>query len=311
MDLTGKEIAILVLRLLFGLVYSVYCMVETLVLTLIPRSYRRKDIRGNVTLVTGGGSGIGRLMCIKLAARGAIVVTWDVNEEGNLETVRQVVAAGGQCRAYTVDLCNRHAIYAAATKLKQEVGKVDILVNNAGIVTGKKLLDSPDESIIKTFEVNILSHFWTTKAFLADMMARNKGHIVTIASMAGKIPCNRLVDYCSSKFAAVGFDESLRLELQVEGKTGIKTTVVCPVFISTGMFEGMTSKIFPVLKPEYVADETVDGILLNTPIVYLPLSAKINVFLGLLLPQKVLYYLSEAVGLTHMMDTFVGRKKTK
>ncbi|XP_042230891.1 short-chain dehydrogenase/reductase family 16C member 6-like [Homarus americanus] len=309
MDLTGKEIAMLVLRLLFGLLYSVYCMVETLVLTLIPRSYRRKDIKGNVILVTGGGSGIGRLMCIKLAARGAIVVTWDVSEEGNLETVRQVVAAGGQCRAYTVDLCNRHAIYAAATKLKQEVGKVDILVNNAGIVTGKKLLDSPDESIIRTFEVNALSHFWTTKAFLRDMMALNKGHIVTIASMAGKLPCNGLVDYCSSKFAAVGFDESLRLEFKAEGKNGIKTTVVCPMYIGTGMFKGVQSKIFPVLKPEYVAEEVVDAILMNTPVLLIPGHMRIVHLIRAGFPEKASHYLGEIMGVTSMMDKFEGRKK--
>ncbi|XP_045592857.1 epidermal retinol dehydrogenase 2 [Procambarus clarkii] len=307
----GKDIGILVLRVLVGLVYTVYCVLEALVLTFIPRRYRRKNIKGHIALVTGGGSGIGRLMCLKLARRGAIVVTWDVNEEGNAETVRQVVELGGQCRAYTVDLCSRHAIYATAAKVKQEVGKVDILVNNAGVVTGKRLLDCPDENIIRTFDVNIMSHFWTTKAFLGDMMARGKGHIVTIASMAGKVPCNRLVDYCSSKFAAVGFDETLRYELRVDGHTGIHTTVVCPVFISTGMFQGFQSKYLPVLEPEWVAEEAVDAILLNTRVLHLPSTMKINLFLNLLLPQKVMFYLSDCLDVNHMMDNFVGRKKVQ
>lgn len=307
----GKEIGLMILRLLVGLLYTVYCMLEALVLTLIPRRYRRKNIKGNIALVTGGGSGIGRLMCRQLAAKGAIVVTWDVNEAGNLETVRQVVEKGGQCRAYTVDLCNRHAIYSAATRVKEEVGKVDILINNAGVVTGKNLLDCPDESIIRTFDVNILSHFWTTKAFLGDMISRGKGHIVTIASAAGKFPCNRLVDYCSSKYAAVGFDDTLRLELMAEGHTGIKTTVVCPVFITTGMFEGFQSKYFPILKPEYVAEEVVDAMLLNTPVLMLPYTLKINLLLNLILPQKVLLYLSNVLDITHSMDNFVGRRKNQ
>ncbi|MDK2413478.1 SDR family NAD(P)-dependent oxidoreductase, partial [Aphanizomenon sp. 202] len=102
----------------------------------------------------------------------------------------------------------------------EEVGKVDILVNNAGIVTGKHFMDSPDDHIVRTFQVNTFAHFWTVKAFLNDMLDSNKGHIVNVASMAGWLGCNSLVDYCSSKFAAVGFDEALKLELKVLGKTG-------------------------------------------------------------------------------------------
>ncbi len=74
------------------------------------------------------------------------------------------------------------------------------------------------------------------------MIAQGKGHIVTIASLAGMNGMNRLVDYCASKFAAVGFDESLRAELLVDGHTGIETTVVCPYFVRTPLFDGIKSK---------------------------------------------------------------------
>lgn len=110
------------------------------------------------------------------------------------------------------------------------------MVNNAGIVSGKVLLDCTDEQILRTFDVNTLAHFWVTrflfvfvsilwssflnflqtvKSFLADMIMQDQGHIVTVASLAGLTGSDRLVDYCSSKFAAVGFDESLRTELVV------------------------------------------------------------------------------------------------
>ncbi|XP_045592856.1 short-chain dehydrogenase/reductase family 16C member 6 isoform X2 [Procambarus clarkii] len=299
----------LVVGVIGALLASVYYALESLVISLVPRKFRRKDVKGQVALVTGGGSGIGRLVCLKLAARGARVVTWDVNAAGNEETVGQVAASGGECYAYTVDLCDRKAIYAVAAKVKRDVGKVDILVNNAGIVTGKNFQEAPDELIQKTFDVNIMSHFWTTKAFLGDMLASNKGHIVTIASVAGLAGVNKLADYCASKFAAVGFDESLRLELMVEGYTGVKTTVICPYYISTGMFEGVKSKVIPILQPEFVASEIVDGILLNRVIVVLPSFCRILILLKYILPQKAIYIFGRASGITCAMDEFVGRQK--
>lgn len=81
----------------------------------------------------------------------------------------------------------------------------------------------------------------TLKAFLPDMMANNYGHIVTVASMAGHVGCPQLVDYVSSKHAAVGTHRALAAELFVNGKTGIKTTCICPFFINTGMFAGVTT----------------------------------------------------------------------
>lgn len=305
----NSKILEIVLTALWWLVSYCYYTVELLVLLVLPRSYRRKDVQGSVALVTGGGSGIGRLMCLNLVAKGCIVVTWDVSEEGNNETARQVKAAGGRCHTYIVDLCDRHAVYAAAAKVKEEVGKVDILINNAGIVTGKNLMESPDESIIKTFEVNAISHFWTTKAFLPDMMAKNKGHIVTIASMAGKMSNAGLVDYCASKHAAVGFHEALQAELKGLGMNGVKMTVVCPMVISTGMFSGAKVKGFPVLSPNYVADEVVDAMLMNVRTLYLPHYMYFVLLDLMLMPPKAVDHLAEIFDSKDMMKDFVGKKK--
>ncbi|XP_063600817.1 short-chain dehydrogenase/reductase family 16C member 6-like isoform X2 [Penaeus indicus] len=308
--MAAADVALSLVKLLGALIVSLYYILEALVVGIIPRAFMRKSVEGDVALVTGGGSGIGRLLCLKLAARGAKVVTWDVNATGNDETVRQVSAAGGECWAYTVDLCDRHSIYKVAARVKEEVGKVDILVNNAGIVTGRNFIDSPDELILKTFEVNTLSHFWTTKAFLPEMISANKGHVVTVASLAGLSGVNKLSDYCASKFAAVGFDESLRLELLVEGHTGVHTTVVCPYYISTGMFDGVKSSLFPILKPEYVASEVIDGILLNRYIVILPSFCRFMILLKYILPQKALVLLGRVTGISSSMDEFVGHRKS-
>jgi len=293
--------------LLVSLVYTAVCGLYSLT----PRKYRRHEITGKVALVTGGGSGIGRLLIQRLAKHGATVISWDVNEAGNKETVKILEAMGKECLAYTVDLCDRHAIYRAADDIKAKGIKVDILVNNAGIVTGKNFLDSPDELVLKTFEVNTLSHFWTAKAFLPAMLSSNSGHVVTIASMAGKIGVNKLIDYCSSKFAAVGFDESLRVELMVNNYDGVFTTQVCPYYINTGMFDGVKSKILPIMEPEFVADEITEGILLRKQEVTLPFYSNMFVFLKFIINIPSYLRTMQISGSNESMDTFIGRNKPK
>uniref|UniRef100_A0A6A7FZ56 Short-chain dehydrogenase/reductase 3 n=2 Tax=Hirondellea gigas TaxID=1518452 RepID=A0A6A7FZ56_9CRUS len=290
--------------LLFSIIYTIFAAFKCLV----PRKFRRHDITGKVVLITGGGSGIGRLVIQRLAAKGAKVVTWDVNEAGNAETVRLLQEAGYECYADTVDICNKEAVYKSARSLTDRGLQVDILINNAGIVTGRNFLESPDEYVVRTFQVNVISHFWTAKAFLPAMLKSNSGHIVTIASMAGKVGVNKLIDYCASKFATVGFDESLRAELMVNKKDGVFTTLVCPYYINTGMFDGVRSKLIPILEPEFVADEIVDGILLRSKEVVLPWYSNVFVWLKLLLhydAQK--FMLCKVTGVSKCLDGFVGR----
>jgi len=290
-----KDVLLIGFQTLVGLIGAILYTFFAAILELRPRCFKRNDITGQVALVTGGGSGLGRLLCLRLARKGATVITWDVNTAGNVDTVKLLEGEGFSCRADTVDLCNKEAIYAAADRLKGEGIKVDILVNNAGIVTGRNFLDSPDHFVERTFAVNIMSHFWTTKAFLPAMLSSNRGHVVTVASMAGKIGVNKLTDYCASKFAAVGFDESLRVELMVNENSGVHTTLVCPYYINTGMFHGVKSKLIPILEPEYVADEMLDAILIRWKELVLPSYSNVFVMLKLLLnfdAQKKLFYIT-------------------
>ena len=123
------------------------------------------------------------------------------------------------------------------------------------MVSGKRFLDCSDDEIRRTMAVNTMAHFWTVKAFLPEMIARDSGHVVTVASAAGTIGVSRLADYCASKFAAVGFDESLRVELG-QIAPGVVTTVICPFFITTGMFDGVRTRV-PWLLP--ILDEVGCG----------------------------------------------------
>lgn len=136
---------------------------------------------------------------------------------------------------------------------------------------------------LKTFQlINEFLKFQTVKAFLPAMIAKNKGHIITIASLAGHVGVSKLVDYCSSKYAAVGFDESLRMELEDQGVTGVKTTAICPYFIrSTGMFGNVHSRFVSTLKLPYVADRIVEAIQREEVTVLIPTLLKWTVMLKL------------------------------
>ncbi|KAM6210153.1 epidermal retinol dehydrogenase 2-like isoform 1-T2 [Sarcoramphus papa] len=289
----------------------VYYLLESLVFLVVPR--RKKNVSGEIVLITGAGSGIGRLLSLKFASLGATVVLWDINQEGLKETSRLARENGAvRVHSYICDCSKRQDIYRVADQVKKEVGDVSILVNNAGIVTGKRFIDSPDSLVEKTMEVNIMAHFWTYKAFLPAMMASNHGHLVSIASSAGLIGVNCLSDYCASKFAAVGFAESVGLEMRDLGKTGVKTTIVCPYFINTGMFDGCRTKwprLLPTLEPEYVAEKIITAIRRDQEILLLPRSLYFFFAFKNILPVKVTVLLADYFGNFRIMDSFKGRVK--
>ncbi|KAJ0405121.1 hypothetical protein ATCC90586_009692 [Pythium insidiosum] len=259
---------------------------------------RMKSVRGDVVLVTGGAMGIGRLLALKFARLGAIVVVWDLNEELGHKVVAEIEALGARGAFFQVNVTDRERVYAAAADVIQQFGGVDILINNAGIVDGKPILETSDSMIVRTMNVNATSHFWTIKAFLPGMLKRDRGHIVSIASAAGIFGCAGMVDYCASKFAAVGLMVSLRQELQAMGRN-INLTLVCPSFINTGMFEGVKPPLFTtLLSPEYVAEMIVAAIRRNQWKLLMPRILYVLEMLLLLLPDWML------TGVGHSMKTF-------
>ncbi|XP_038665327.1 epidermal retinol dehydrogenase 2 isoform X2 [Scyliorhinus canicula] len=297
------------LESLLTLLLSLYYTLEALVLLVVP--VRRKNVSGEIVLVSGAGSGIGRLLALEFARLHSTLVLWDINEEGNQETARQARERGAsRVYTYNCDCSNKASVYEVADKVKREVGDVSILINNAGIVTGKTFIDSPDALLEKTMAVNTLAHFWTYKAFLPAMIASNHGHLVSIASSGGLFPVNGLADYCSSKFAAIGFAESVALELLISGKNGIKTTIVCPYFINTGMFDGCKTKwphLIPILDPNYATKKIVNAILQEQVLLVMPRCLYFFHAIQNLLPMKLGILLGRYFGVFNVMDNFKGR----
>ncbi|KAM4809870.1 17-beta-hydroxysteroid dehydrogenase 13-like [Rhinophrynus dorsalis] len=297
----------IILEYLLLFVITVYSYLEALVKLLIP--LKRKSVSGNIVLITGSGHGIGRLTAYEFAKLQSILVLWDINKQGLEETADECRKLGATVHVFVVDCSNRNDIYSTAEMVIKEIGDVDILINNAGVVFGTEFLKLQDHQIEKTFNVNILAHFWTCKSFLPGMMKKNRGHIVTVASIAGHVAIPYLVDYCASKFGAVGFHECMTAELAELGKDGIKTSCLCPVFVNTGFVQNPSTRLWPVLKPEDVAKRLVDGILTNTKMIIVPNFVKYSLLLDNFLPERVSATLSKMQEVQFSTPLRSGTKK--
>lgn len=295
---------------------------------------REKSVEGQVCVITGAGSGLGRLFALEFARRRATLVLWDINRQSNEETAemareiyRQMKPSTGssdrvqelpllQPKVYTYmcDVSKRESVYLTAEKVRSEVGDIDLLINNAGVVSGRHLLDCPDELIERTMMVNCHAHFWTTKAFLPKMLELNHGHIVTVASSLGLFTTAGVEDYCASKFGAIGFHESLSHELKAADKDGIKMTLVCPFLVDTGMFEGCKIRkemapFFPPLKPEYCVKQAMRAILTDQPMICTPRVMYMVTFMKTVLPFDAIVCMYKFIGADKCMYPFLAQRK--
>jgi len=262
-------------------------------------------------LITGFGSGLGRRMALAMAREGAVIIGWDISETAIDNVLAELkLASGREHFGFVCDVSKSTAVYETAEQVKAQAGLPDILINNAGVVSGKRFLDCSDEEIKRTMGVNTMSLFWTAKAFLPDMISRNEGHVVTVASAAGQVGVAKLADYCASKFAAVGFDESIRAELK-QIAPNVKTTVICPFYITTGMFEGTKSRfpwILPILSESYAAERMVEAIRRRRPRLLMP-ALVYTIPLLRLMPVFVFDWVANILGINVSMKDFKGRDK--
>ncbi|CAN0081333.1 unnamed protein product [Bubo scandiacus] len=279
------------LELLLVLATLIYSYLEAFVKLFVP--VKRKSVSGELVLITGAGHGVGRATAFEFAKRHSRLVLWDINKHGVEDTAAECVRLGATVQAFVVDCSKREEIYSAADKVKKEIGDVSILVNNAGVITAADLLSTQDHQVERMFEVNILAHIWTTRAFLPAMMNNNHGHVVTVASAAGHLVTSYMVAYCSSKFAAVGFHKALTEELSTLGKDGVKTTCLCPVFINTGFVKNPSTRLGKILEVEEVVEALMEGILTNQKMVFVPSHLSIALLSEMLFPERAVALLKK------------------
>ncbi|SUD48876.1 Fatty acyl-CoA reductase [Nocardia otitidiscaviarum] len=274
-----------------------------------------KDVAGKKVLITGAAMGLGKSFAVRaVRERAADVVLWDINEETLKETVAELSALGSsRIHHYVVDVSDQQAIRDAGTSVRTEVGDIDVLVNNAGIVRGNGYFWETENrgDIDKTMAINSLAPMYVTLEFLPAMVA-NKGteaRVMTIASSAGLVSNPRMSVYAASKWAALGWSDSVRLELEQSGNEHVKVTTVCPTYINTGMFDGAKGFWFtPILEQEKVVDTSWTEMKKGSALVVMPWTSRLNRAITGLLPLKVRDFYLNTVGVYHSMDEFRGRK---
>ena len=262
--------------------------------------------------MTGAAMGMGRLYALRAAREGAgVVILWDVDADGLATTAAEVTALGARAVVRQVDLADRTAIAEAAAECAAE-GPLTLLINNAGIVRGALFWDhSPERDIALTMDINALAPMYVAHAFLPDMMADagRPRRILNIASAAGTVSNPRMSVYAASKWAVIGWSDSLRLELEQQGFGHLKVTTFCPSYISTGMFDGARGPLLtPLMTPEDAVDRAWRATLAGQPQLIAPATAQLGKVLRGLLPVRAWDFVGGKVfGIYSTMDKFTGR----
>jgi short-subunit dehydrogenase len=268
-----------------------------------------KDLKGKTAVVTGAAMGMGKSLAASLLREGCTVALVDLNKEALNETAAELNKLG-PCSAFVCDIADRKAVYELAGKIDKALGKVAILVNNAGIVRAGSVEEMDDETVEKIININLVSQFWTTKAFLPSIKKQPEGHIVNFASAGGILAIPWISAYCASKFGVIGFTDALRQEMK-KMKLKIGVTVVCPNTVNTGMFQG--SKMVAgtkMLSAEGVTKKVLNAIKKNKPMVAVP-SFPVRFLTPLtkvLLPINAMDWMNKTLGMWDANDTWTGRK---
>lgn len=260
-------------------------------------------------LITGGASGIGKIMGRMALEKGArTFIIWDINITA-IENVRKELAPYGRVKGYVVDVSDNEIVTLAYKKTVADCGDIDIVINCAGIITSNKTFDQmTSDEILRTMNINTIAPMFVARAILPDMLKRNRGHICTIASAGGMLSNPKMSVYAASKWGVIGWSDSVRIELQ-DSRSDVHITTVAPYYINTGMFDGVKSRIIPILKPEYVARRIIKGIERNKTFCGIPFGFHFIRFWQAILPTRVFDWLfGELFGIYHTMDDFTGRK---
>lgn len=219
-------------------------------------------LKDKTGLVTGGGSGIGRGICLKFAKEGARVVIADINMAGAEETLQLVKEIGGEAICIKADVTSLEDTENMVAVTVKEFGSIDILVNNAGTDIKGAIQDYPVEQWDLLMSLNLKGVFLSTQAAVKRMLDQKYGRIVNISSMAGKTGEAFTSPYCTTKFGVIGFTQSIALEL---GESNITANAVCPGAVETDLIKQSVSGTAELNNRSY-EEELYEKFIKQTPL---------------------------------------------
>ena len=263
------------------------------------RSLRsRRDTRliaGRVVVITGGARGLGLATAKALALRGAHVAIGDL--DGDLASSEAAELPGiGRSLGGSLDVTNATDFSNFLDKVEAELGPLDVLINNAGIMVVSPFIDEDPAMTRREMEINVFAVITGTQLALRRMLPRQSGHIVNIASAAGKAVVAGEATYCATKHAVVGLDESLRAEYR---GSGVTISTVMPGLANTELAAGMKAgRGVPLVEPQEVADAIVSALETGRVDVFVPAKLGALMRLQALMPRSM----SEAMSRAFQVD---------
>lgn len=189
-------------------------------------------LSGSTVLVTGAGSGLGRVLALDLARKSRLVWVTDRDAASAEQVAAEITRAGGTARARALDVSD----WQAWREAHEELGPVDLLVNNAGVADLGPLVDTDPQQWDRQLDINLMGVVRGCRTFVPEMVQQRKGHVLNIASMAGLAMAPGMISYNTAKAAVVAFSESLRVEVALEG---VGVSVCCPAFFRTNLTDSM------------------------------------------------------------------------
>lgn len=255
-------------------------------------------------VITGAARGIGRAIAARLVAEGASVVVADVDGAAAEDAARTL---GSAARAVRLDVTQQAAVEACVAALEAAGGPIDVWINNAGIMSlGAFLAQSPARDAAQR-AVNLDGVAFGMRAVLPRMLARGRGHIVNIASAAGRVGTPHAAMYSATKFAVIGLTEAVRREH--EG-SGVLFTVVLPSFVRTELIAGAgVPRWPPVASPEDVAEAVLRALERGTAEVYVPRAARLAAVLPALLPRRLVEGVGRLLGVDRVFAEVDGEAR--
>jgi NAD(P)-dependent dehydrogenase (short-subunit alcohol dehydrogenase family) len=224
-----------------------------------------RSLAGKVVAITGGARGIGRATAKALIAQGARVAIGDIDAPVAAQTASEL---GSGTLGLPLDVTDKASFQAFLTEVESRLGPLDVLVNNAGIMPIGPFLDETDATAKRMIEINLYGVLFGSKLALERFVPRGRGHLVNIASVAGKGGFPGGATYCATKHAVVGLSEAVRAEVR---HTDIDVSIVMPVGVNTDLYSGVPpTRGIKLAEPEEVASAIVEALQTGRVDVYVP-----------------------------------------